>query len=122
MNKLSALFLIVIISCKKEINETHLIGNWKMKDLINKTEKGIDEKTTFYTDSTFSIQTSTKDSIIEQHRGKYIYNNDNQTIKMNITINNHKHSYTLKLEELSDTNMTTYNPATDTSTRFIRVN
>ncbi|WP_417940110.1 lipocalin family protein [Flavobacterium sp. RS13.1] len=93
------ILLISIISCQK-IQTEKLIGSWKMKDLVNTTEKNIEDKTTFTKDSSLIFELISNGKTIDKEIANYSLKNNIITVKFK-----KQNLYNFKILKLNNSEM-----------------
>jgi len=121
MKQLYIIFLILsLISCKEKIDTKHLIGSWKLKDVVDKTNMNAEEKTTYYKSDSLSIEMFTNGKLFSKSIGTYKLDSATATYTATVTIDSNTFSIHYKILKLTNEELNVEELSTKRSYRFIR--
>lgn len=118
MRLLMFIFPFIVSCTQKEIHYNHIIGSWKMRDVVNQTEENISDRTTFKKDSTFIAETFLDGNVVETVSGKYKISKNNKTI--NIQFEDYGGEFEFIIEKLNSKELNLRDKKTGRITRSLR--
>ncbi|CAN5498181.1 hypothetical protein BH10BAC1_BH10BAC1_11290 [soil metagenome] len=121
MKQLYIIFLILsLTSCKEKIDTKYLIGSWKLKDVVDKTNMNAQEKTTYYKSDSLSIEMFTNGKLFSKSIGTYKLDSATATYTATVTIDRNTFSINYKILKLTNEELNVEELSTKRSYRFIR--
>ena len=121
MKQLYIIFLLLLlISCNEKIDTKCLIGSWKLKDVVDKTNMNAQEKTTYYQGDSLCIETFTNGKLFSKATGIYKLDSVTATFTTIVTIDNNTFSINFKILKLTNEELQVEELSSKKCYRYIR--